>query len=260
MSQILSTFTTQEQDRFAAFRRSAFKGDVVSNYVAFCLAREEEKRYAQREGAARMLGVPLDAIGSSSTSSGRGSKTRSVHFRGKNGEPRLSNLVAPNCAQEITVVVSALAKAYAQRLVTAARRVADAEGYPSEEKLLPQHYREAYQRRVQAGLDPGFFLQPPQRRVASVPEVGVNRRASAAVHKLDKYQIRLAAARAVQEAYDASVGNTTEENEGTKSEEDCGSEKGESNAGVEDSSEAMLVDKGISQGDDNKEEMETMET
>lgn len=115
----------------------------------------------------------------------------------------LDSLVVPDSAGEIVAVVSALAKCYAQRLVAAARRVADAEdearalqrvhddvneqthdkeesieNAPSEatatatadnpdafsqtEKsirpLQPHHYREAHRHRVEAGIDPGFWM------------------------------------------------------------------------------------------------------
>ncbi|KAL3796595.1 hypothetical protein ACHAWO_010299 [Cyclotella atomus] len=99
------------------------------------------------------------------------------------GVPSLESLVVPDSASEIVAVVSTLAKCYAQRLVAAARRVADAEEAvlfhnpdeeekPSDENeeaadsseakfikpLQPHHYMEAHRHRVKAGIDPGFWM------------------------------------------------------------------------------------------------------
>merc|ERR1712194_49764 len=85
--------------------------------------------------------------------------------------PPLENLVVPNSASEIVAVVSTLAKCYGQRLVAAAKRVADAEeekhdidGTPSnasstiQKPLLPHHLLEAHRHRSRAGIDPGFWM------------------------------------------------------------------------------------------------------
>ena len=77
----------------------------------------------------------------------------------------LNDMVPPGQAAEITIVVSTLAKNYAQRLVTAARRVAAAQGADASTPLAPQHVLTAHYSRVQAGLDPGFFLQTQRNGV-----------------------------------------------------------------------------------------------
>jgi hTAFII28-like protein conserved region len=105
-----------EQSRFEAFRRAAFPADAISTYVAQCLIDEH------------------------------GETKRS---------PILSELVAPGHAEEICIVVSTLAKAYAQRLVTAARSFAGAPTEPIE----PEHILQAFQQRQGRGQDPGFFFQ-----------------------------------------------------------------------------------------------------
>ena len=95
--------------------------------------------------------------------------------------PSLDSLVVPDSASEIVAVVSTLAKCYAQRLVAAARRVADAEEVATKfenadddenednedaetsasepiKPLQPHHYMEAHQHRVASGIDPGFWM------------------------------------------------------------------------------------------------------
>mmetsp|Transcript_10927 Transcript_10927/g.15730 ORF Transcript_10927/g.15730 Transcript_10927/m.15730 type:complete len:279 (-) Transcript_10927:119-955(-) len=194
MSQIMNTWTVQEQDRFAAYRRCVLKGDVISKFVAFSLAKEEQKRFSLRANASSIL---FGAVQNRETK-------MKIH-----ASP-LSQFVSPNCSSEITVVVSTLAKAYAQRLVSAARQVANASGYSTHQRLLPQHYLEAYQRRVQAGLDPGFFLSPQQRTVPTSTQP--NRTTGL----LDKYQFKLAAAKAAQDAYDEAMKVNQNNNENKK--------------------------------------------
>ncbi len=91
----------------------------------------------------------------------------------------LDQLVVPSSAPEIVAVISTLAKSYAQRLVSAARRVADAdneqqkclddESSTKEEALSsstattstaisPHHLLEAHRYRSRVGLDPGFWM------------------------------------------------------------------------------------------------------
>ena len=89
--------------------------------------------------------------------------------------PSLSNLVVANSVSEIVSVVSTLAKCYGQRLVAAAKRVADAEDKEKNingasladdttssltllRPLQPRHFIEAHKHRARAGLDPGFWL------------------------------------------------------------------------------------------------------
>lgn len=121
MAQVCSTFNRLEQSRFEAFRRAALPSDAISKYVAHCLIDEH---------------------------TGGGAPTRRA--------PILSELCAPGQADEICIVVSTLAKAYAQRLVTAARRLTDSS---ADEPIQPEHILQAYHNRQANGLDPGFFLQ-----------------------------------------------------------------------------------------------------
>lgn len=89
--------------------------------------------------------------------------------------PSLANLVVANSVSEIVSVVSTLAKCYGQRLVTAAKRVADAEDKEKNfigtsladdtissltlpRPLQPRHFIEAQKHRARAGLDPDFWL------------------------------------------------------------------------------------------------------
>lgn len=118
MSQVMSTFNRLEQSRFEAFRRAGFPADAVSTFVAHCLIDE--------------------------------------HGQSGRRAPILSELCAPGQAEEICIVVSTLAKAYAQRLVTAARRLATT---TSNEPITPDQILAAFRDRQAKGLDPGFFLQ-----------------------------------------------------------------------------------------------------
>ena len=133
MAQACSTFSRIEQSRFESFRRAAFPADAVSKYVAQCLIDEH-------------YGETTTTI----------STTRRP--------PILSELVAPGHAEEICLVVSTLAKAYAQRLVTAARSLAAAAASSSnnnnndDEAVEPKHIMKAFQQRQGRGQDPGFFF------------------------------------------------------------------------------------------------------
>jgi len=152
MAQVCSTFNRMEQSRFEAFRRAAFPSDAISKYVAQCL---------------------LDEHGESNKRS-----------------PILSELVAPGQAEEICIVVSTLAKAYAQRLVTAARTLAGSSSNPTTTAAIePKHILQAYQQRQGTGQDPGFFLQPAVSQ-------------KAVLIKEDSYQRKRLVALKVQEEYD----------------------------------------------------------
>ena len=119
MSQVMSTFNRLEQSRFEAFRRAGFPADAISKFVAHCLIDE--------------------------------------HGQSGRRAPVLSELCAPGQAEEICIVVSTLAKAYAQRLVTAARRLPTTTS--SNEPITPDQIMAAFRDRQTKGLDPGFFLQ-----------------------------------------------------------------------------------------------------
>lgn len=116
MAQFLSTFNRLEQSRFEAFRRSTFSSDAISKYVAQVLI----------EG--------LDD--------------------GIEREPVLSHLCSVGQASEITMVVSTLAKAYAQRLMHEARSFAE-----TKEAVLPRHILLAVAERSIQGTEHDFFLQ-----------------------------------------------------------------------------------------------------
>lgn len=118
MWQMLSTFSHLEQSRFEAYQRATFSQDAVKAWVAATLSN--------RYGLAELR--PLE------------------------------DLVSPGQASDIGMIVSALAKIYAQRLVSAAKTI---QGNESAEPapLLPEHIRKAWEQRTRQGLDPGFFLQ-----------------------------------------------------------------------------------------------------
>mmetsp|Transcript_28789 Transcript_28789/g.44224 ORF Transcript_28789/g.44224 Transcript_28789/m.44224 type:complete len:216 (-) Transcript_28789:46-693(-) len=197
MAQVLSTFQQLEQSRFEAFRRSTFRGDAVADFVALCLEEENKRRTAGRCLCKQFLGasgygvlVPahVEAALEHIDSGNRMKK-----------KPVLEDMVAHHCAEEITIVVSTLAKAYAQRLVTAARRLASTE-HPNDNGVLaplrPHHFIEAQRHRARAGLDPGFFLSPPPKWSTS------SSAASAAIGQDDEYKVRFDAALAAQDEYD----------------------------------------------------------
>ena len=243
MAQALSTFNASELLRFEAFRRSALRGDAVARHVAFGLAEHRERRYALREGTRSLMGAASAGVGSAASHGGRcGMVSAGLRwdptvsdYRGAGGGggssgggsasvaadlPDLADLVAPNTAQEITVVVSTLAKCYAQRLVTAARRVASVGGHPDGERLLPGHISEAHRHRSLAGIDPGFFLRPAtQSRVLRGPgsgwtargEASLSASAAAALGVPDRHAMRYCAALRAQEDYDRRIAEEEEE-------------------------------------------------
>jgi hypothetical protein len=132
MSQILSTFSSVEHSRWEAYRRVVFPGDAVERYVALALREHMIRRHGQH---------PPPTINSTTT------------------KPlQLRDLVVPQQAHEIGLVVSTLAKAYAQRLVTAAIAERN-KSSNSNEPLAPEHILKAHETRQAQGLDPGFFLQ-----------------------------------------------------------------------------------------------------
>ena len=133
-----------EQDRLAAFRRCTFPSDAVSSFVATCLIKNHSSA-----GIQRRLGLELGGdLGSDEISC--------------NQEPEqiglLSEYVATGASSQITSIVGALAKIYAQRLVRTARRIANGSGHQCQEKILPRHVLDAHKT-----SDPGFFLQPSSK-------------------------------------------------------------------------------------------------
>ena len=119
MAQALSTFNRLEQSQFEAFRRATLSKDAIFKYVAHSL----------------------------------------IHHYSNNTEdsrpPILSECVAPGEADEISLMVTTLAKAYAQRLV---RTACTGSPYRGGGPLEPADLLWAFRRRQAQGLDPGFFL------------------------------------------------------------------------------------------------------
>lgn len=158
----------------------------------------------------------------------------------KQNTPPLDDLVVPGSASEIVDVVSTLAKCYAQRLVAAARRVADAEEEAKASKtvdgenkdaaissestsikpLQPHHYKEAFRHRVEAGIDPGFWMhgmiKKVKNRCVESKHVGVAE--SAAVGRKNWNSAHLAAL-AAQDAYDEMLKEESAEAEEEREEE-----------------------------------------
>uniref|UniRef100_A0A7S4VWB0 TAFII28-like protein domain-containing protein n=2 Tax=Ditylum brightwellii TaxID=49249 RepID=A0A7S4VWB0_9STRA len=266
ISQALSTFNTIEQSRFEAFRRCVLNASSISTFVAHCIQNHAHRRYDVRVGTQSLLSGDVGGNGACGVVHPtviRKKKTKmdakeeewlhnalkqrpQFHVLSKEGEtsaPKLHDLVAPNNAQEITAVVATLAKCYAQRLVSAARRVASSEQcppkkksntntekekndereekgndekekhgpYPDNEPILPHHLLTAYNYRVQGGVDPGFFLRPSHEfLMGSKRGVDLHQgsgdgtvgAAAAALGTSNKYQMRLDATYAAQDAYD----------------------------------------------------------
>jgi len=137
LSQVLSTFSAVEQDRFNAFRRSTFARNVVSSFVTSCLVNASRHVQTQRKIGLQSAPPTVDA----------------QHLK------RLSDCVAPGSSVHITFAVSTVAKIYAQRLVQRARNLATERNHGNDVALLPENILEAYQQRVRDGADPGFFMQ-----------------------------------------------------------------------------------------------------
>jgi hypothetical protein len=185
MAQMLSTFSSLEQSRFQAYKRSCFAANAIEAWVAACL----EDRYGG----------------------------------GVSDPPRpLPDLVATGQAQEIGLVVAMAAKIYAQRLVAEAvamqekgkqqeiqaqqNAAASGNGSAFSVHTAPARFVgsepgtalqctavwEAVQERRRRGADPGFFLQPAEGRW--------NWAARAAT--LQHYDVRRLAAMAAEEEYD----------------------------------------------------------
>ena len=160
----------------------------------------------------------------------------------------LSNLVVPNSASEIVAVVSAMAKCYAQRLVSAAKRVANAE---EEEKkmqgtsttvedapqkpLEPHHFLEAHRHRQSAGLDPGFWMAHPENNVSS----GFNKGAvgvveAAALGTIDRERVNYLAALDAQEVVDKKSKEMTEPEQETQKKDETNDDKMDVDKGSEE--------------------------
>ena len=176
------------------------------------ILREESKRRrtAMDQPLPYFLGGGDSGSGCGTTSSGQ--------------IPPLDNLVVPNSASEIVAVVSTLAKCYGQRLVAAAKRVADAEEEekkmndessnaddtsPTKPKpLQPHHFLEAHRHRSRAGLDPGFWMADRiegGKKGETFKKGGVGVAEAAALGTVDRDRACYLAALEAQEACDEKV-------------------------------------------------------
>lgn len=206
MAQMLSTFTKLEQSRFEAFKRVTFDQARVQEWIAACLM--------DRRGGGTGGMQQMDTVANGSLNHQRRS---------------LSDLVMPGQASEIGLVVSCLAKIYAQRLVAAAfeykeksdekssssvgeKGTATTDGTDTDNQkkndnndnnnsIQPHHILKAYEERVRTGEDPGFFLQANYGAV----QLSQNR--------LQEHELRRSAALQVQEEYDAYMKEQEEEEE-----------------------------------------------
>ena len=212
MAQVMSTFTKLEQSRFEAFRRVTFPADTVSKFVAHCLIEEQHRPVSE--------GVHV-----------RTEKERSSASITNRRPPILSEVCAPGQASEITMIVSSLAKSYAQRLVTAARqkaidritaqqnkvdtakedngRIAGRESGPSTVGgavgdgvvgITRNDIEKAVEERRKKGLDPGFFLPPSSTVMYS------RDRTVLAMNDTESQHFKLLAALQAQEDYDKMHG------------------------------------------------------
>ena len=123
MARMLSTFSSMEQSRFAAYKRSTLRADSVQEWLATCLQH-------------------------------RVMDPRSIDC---SKPPKLADLVAPGTHNEIGTIAAIAAKVYAQRLVAASLKIA---GPKHKGPLQPHHVWKAFSARKKEGLDPGFYLQP----------------------------------------------------------------------------------------------------
>lgn len=228
MAQVLSTFSRLEQSRFEAFRKAAFPGDAISKYVAHCLIHEQHRPISvggADSAAAEPPSFRTRIPGAEKGPYDRDGKAKarlrhlrpSAHYRRRKV---LSELVAPGEAQDITVVVSTLAKEYAQRLVLAARRYAtertskakqrreaageEDSGSEEHEKdediaISPEDLLKAHADRQARGLDPGFFLQGPRTHNAQATETSLF---LADPDSHQRYSLSRSVALAAQEEYD----------------------------------------------------------
>lgn len=203
MSNLYQSWTSEQQERFAAFRRCTFRKETISKLVTFCLAKEQQQRRSLHHNACQLL---LDSP------SIMKKKNKTCFTENYHPELALQDFVAPNCASEIISVVSTIAKSYAQRLVAATRQLATQEyNYPTTHKLLPQFYLQAHRQRVQHGLDPGFFIFPSlqqqqqQKQLnSSVPIHNPCHTAGTSYHPSSYqrlYSIQLAAAREAEKEF-----------------------------------------------------------
>ena len=262
--QTLNALDPSEQRRFEAYRRSTFAGDAVADFVSSCLLEASEERYEARTLARHLtkdveekeeVGGSSRDVSSSSYVAGGPSAfgvrsnpriEKALHARPsiyqrskqsnvdtdcaskKRGVDRLADMVAVDAASEITVVVSTLAKNYAQRLIKAARAVATQRGKPLHERIEPQDLLDAYSSRVRAGVDPGFFISGTKEGMFGRTEGNVNSGiAAAALGIVDKNKLKYEAALEAQEIFDKLKNQESNE---SKEETVIGEERSESSS------------------------------
>lgn len=248
MAHALRALTSHQRGQFGAYRAAAFPADAVAAYVSHRLCHNEERRYVRRHGTAGVLGgggtgeedgavggggggigvVPhsgwgrqalrrcpyVDHVEEAAAATAASSPTTVA-------APPLRDMVAPETEQEITAVVSSLAKLHAQRLVAAARRLATAQGHPLSEPLRPHHIVQAKRYRTEAGLDPGFFMGigGGNDRAAATSAVGAacgggGAAAAAALDMVDAHRLKMEASLEAQREYDAHFGGDDGEDAG----------------------------------------------
>ena len=267
MAHALGTLTSRQLGQFEAYRNVTFPADAVAAYVSHRLCHNEERRYVRRHGTAAVLGggrVGGGGARGGEDSGGVGDTGLGVIAHSGWGEaalrrcpyvdhaesqlasaasttsaspttvtataPPLRDMVAPETEQEVTAVVSALAKLHAQRLVAAARRLATAEGHPLHEPLRPHHVVQAKRYRAEAGLDPGFFMgaggsggdgQMGATGAGGGAGGSCGAAAAAALDVVDIHRLKMEAAIEAQREYEARFeGGGDDDNDDEKEEED----------------------------------------
>jgi hypothetical protein len=186
-----------EYAQYEAYRRSTFRGDLVSKFVASCLIQIEQERFAQRANSKDFLSSHGDnSVNVTTRQLQENDKEEELLELRLNLHPierqrpdrentgsdvegdnlQLDPLVEPHTAPDITIAVSSLAKSYAHRLIQASRSISAEQKYDEHAPLLPTHVLEAYRQRSQSGLDPGFFLQPSYYQNSTIVLNGLQRR------------------------------------------------------------------------------------
>ncbi len=248
MAHALRALTSRQRGQFGAYRAAAFPADAVAAYVSHRLCHNEERRYVRRHGTAAVLGgggtgeedgaigggvgigvVPHSGWGRQAlrrcpyvdhVEEAAAATATAVSSPTTVAAPPLRDMVAPETEQEITAVVSALAKLHAQRLVAAARRLATAQGHPLREPLRPHHIVQAKRHRTEAGLDPGFFMDigggggSDRAPATSAAGGGGGGAAAAALDVVDAHRLKMEAALEAQREYDAHFGGDDGEDAG----------------------------------------------
>ena len=284
MAHALGTLSSRQRAQFEAYRNVTFPADAVAAYVSHRLCHNEERRYVRRHGTAAVLGGGRGS-GGAEGGSGVGDTGLGVVAHSGWGEaalrrcpyvdhaesqsasaasasasalaspttvtataPPLRDMVAPETEQEVTAVVSALAKLHAQRLVAAARRLATAEGHPLHEPLRPHHVVRAKRYRTEAGLDPGFFMSAGGGGQMGATGAGAGAgaggscgaAAAAALDRVDSHRLKMEAAIEAQREYEARFEGGGDDDD---DDDDDDEKEGEEEEDKEDGEKATTVKK-----------------